>query len=137
MGIMALYDGKYLQNIGDWDCPGRGQGTSCIEASGKFLDNPANWTGLNGVNSKADFKANHAAQDKNLRVFASKDFVTLKNAGALDLNNPADVAGMVAGAHLAGASTMIELRKNGKEKSDANCMYPSRYYTGVGKTMVA
>lgn len=71
---------------------------------------PGFWTGKNGVDSKAEFLANHSAQESAIRAYMSLQWQYMKDAWAyggqvLDGVKITD-SGMLAGAHLLGAGNL-------------------------------
>jgi len=117
-----------------------GQAPGCEEKVADYIDDPANWTGFKGVKfagqknttAPGSYIVNEGAQDYAVWHLTNSNFNYLKNEGALDLDNPNDVAGMLAAAHLRGAGGAKSMR-NGREKSDANGTYPSKYYKEMGE----
>lgn len=71
---------------------------------------PGFWTGKNGVDSKAEFLANHSAQESAIRAYMSLQWQYMKDAWAyggqvLDGVKITE-SGMLAGAHLVGAGNL-------------------------------
>jgi len=132
-GVAALETAGYLKT-GSWNSMGtcKGQSESCRPTTNGIIDNSSNWTGQNGVNSKADYLANkNGCQEDAVRRHSNTHFRYLRSNGKLDLDNPNDVGGMLAAAHLRGAGGAENMR-DGTEIADANGMFPSTYYTEIG-----
>jgi len=81
---------------------------------------------------------------QNVAMFdkASGNLKSLKSVNAADINNPCDVAGLLAASHLTGIvygrSLVVDSPYRGKivpagtDKADGNGSFSSRYYIGVG-----
>ena len=74
-------------------------------AGNKALDDPANWTGKGGVNSKAEFLANQKVQDTAFQENTDFNLKVLRNSGAVtDASSPQDILGYLAASHVIGAN---------------------------------
>ncbi len=102
-GELALIDVKYYSADGtsqnDWK--------------------PGSWTGKDGVHSKADFLANHEAQESAIRAYMDLQWSYLGDAqdyvGQTVHGVTITVSGLLAAAHLLGAGTVRTfLHSNGK-----------------------
>lgn len=90
-GAAALEDLGYLK-------PGASR------AGNRAMNDPANWTGRNGVSSLNGWLSNRGAQDTAFRELASRNYTTLRRIGRINDNTPqAEVAGLLAASHLLGA----------------------------------
>ena len=132
-GIAALETVGYLKS-GTHASMGacKKQPVSCKATTDTILNNNSNWTGLDGVNNKADYLANkNGCQEKALNKLASGNLASLRKSAAIDPSNPNDVGGMVAAAHLRG-TTVAKSMRNGNEVADGYGTFPSKYYTNMG-----
>jgi hypothetical protein len=107
------------------------KGTTNLQA----INNPANWTGLNGCNSIADFLANGSAQEQAMMGFTKKNCATLRKIGVItDQSEPEQIGGYLMTAHLlgpGGAQKLWQLQNNmteGADGTDANGTSGSSYY---------
>ena len=90
-GAAALEDLGYLR-------PGSSR------AGNRAMQDPANWTGRNGVSSLDGWLSNRPAQDTAFRELASRNYTTLRRIGRINDDTPqAEVAGLLAASHLLGA----------------------------------
>jgi hypothetical protein len=95
--------------------------------TGAGLDNPANWTGKDGITSKADYLNNPAIQEKVMDQNLKQNFDTMSKAGVITPNMPAEeVAGKLSAAHLQGAGDAIAWSRG---------QTPSRASDAFGTTM--
>lgn len=95
-GAAALEDLGYLR-------PGASQGGN------RAMNDPANWTGRNGVSSLDGWLSNRPAQDTAFRELASQNYRTLRRIGRIDDSTPqAEVAGLLAASHLLGPGGAAE-----------------------------
>ena len=132
-GVAALETAGYLE-AGSWNSMGdcKGQSEACRSVTNGIIDDSSKWTGRNGVNNKADYLANkNGCQEDAVRRHSNTHFTYLRSNGKLNLDNPNDVGGMLAAAHLRGAGGAENMR-DGTEIADANGMFPSTYYTEIG-----
>lgn len=94
---------------------------------------PGYWTGKDGVHSKADFLANHGAQENAIRAYMGKQWSYLGDAqdyvGQTVHGVTVSVSGLLAAAHLVGAGTVQSfLRSDGKSvPTDGNGMSLTEY----------
>ena len=80
--------------------------------SGAGLDDPANWTGKDGITSKEAFLASPATQEKVMDQNLTQNYSQLKSAGVVNANSdPSVVSGNLAAAHLKGAGATIQWNK--------------------------
>jgi len=92
------------------------------------LNNPANWTGKDGLKSKQDFFAAHDVQEKIMDENLRRNYNTLSKLNVIDKNSPPeDVAGKLAVSHLLGAGGAKKWA-NGQGGSDANGTTGDTYY---------
>jgi hypothetical protein len=90
-GAAALEDLGYLK-------PGASAGGN------RAMQNPANWTGRNGVSSLDGWLSNRPSQDTAFRELASRNYTTLRRIGRINDSTPREeVAGLLAASHLLGA----------------------------------
>ena len=77
----------------------------------------AHWTGKGGVHSKADFLADHAAQENAIRAYMQLQWSYLGDArkyeGQVIHGIAITVSGLLAGAHLVGAGTVATFLDSG------------------------
>ena len=95
------------------------------------LNNPANWTGKNGINSLSDWLANkNNAQETAMYDLTKTNYNTLVSQGIIDSANssPQAVAGYLSVAHLLGPGGARALA-NGTNGADAYGTRASTYYT--------
>jgi len=124
MGAAALEDQGYLQK-GSF----AREGTAAVQ-------NPANWTGKNGANSKESFLSNPTAQDQAFEGMTAQNEKILERRGVLGASTSSeDTGGYLAAAHLTGPGGAIDL-SNGKVNLDGNGTASSQYY-GIGKSAVS
>ena len=96
---------------------------------------PANWTGKDGIHSKDAFLADHAVQETAIRLYMEKQWSYLGNAqdyvGQTVHGVTISVSGLLASAHLLGASTVRNfLRSDGKSvPKDGNGTALTEYMT--------
>jgi hypothetical protein len=96
--------------------------------SNRGLDDPANWTGKDGIRSKEDFLNSQSVQEKVMSENIDANYKTMKRIGIpLDTMSDADKAGYVASAHLYGAGGAKNLY-NGVVKADANGTTTKKYF---------
>lgn len=125
MGADALIGQGYMS-------PGsHPSGTTNLQA----IDNPANWTGLNGCNSVQDFLNNPSAQESCMLGFTMNNCSTLKRLGVITVNStPDEIGGYLMCSHLigpGGAEKLYQLQNNqagGADGHDANGTTGSSYY---------
>lgn len=88
------------------------------------LRNPANW--LKGSMDK--FLKNPALQDKAFETYSKKNYQYLLSNGLINEDSSkADIAGVMAAAHLVGAGGARDALLGGKDVRDANGMKPQTY----------
>jgi hypothetical protein len=92
------------------------------------MNDPANWTGKNGVKSKADFLAAHDVQEKVMDVNLQNNYNALKRNGTITAtSSPDDISGKLAVSHLLGAGGTSKWAK-GQGGADANGTTGDQYY---------
>jgi hypothetical protein len=92
------------------------------------MNNPDNWTGKDGIGSKADFLAAHDVQEKIMDVNLQSNFNALKASKTITSeSSPDDIAGKLSVAHLLGAGGTNKWAK-GQGGSDANGTTGDMYY---------
>lgn len=107
---------------GDWTNHGLPPGAS------------GNWTGKNGATSRATFLNNEPAQLDQFDILANRNFRQIRDNKWADLNNVADVAGILGAMHL-GGGMVKHMVNNGKEPNDPNGTLLSTYYSQKGAAM--
>jgi len=146
MNVLTQEIKKYLQEVSLSD-PGsvkddikkqgcEKQGANCIEFLKNLRNKPSSWRqkhDMQNASFQAFLKAPRA-QDKAFEWFTNRKFKQVIKLGALkgSENNIANVAGVLAMAHLKGQGGAADVVKNGKNKADANGTFPSRYYVEIG-----
>jgi len=111
-GAAALEDLGYLK-----------PGTS--RAGNSAMNNPANWTGRNGISSLNGWLSDRSSQDVAFRELASRNYTTLRRIGRINDDTPqAEVAGLLAASHLLGAGGAAE----NLSSVDANGVSGNEYY---------
>lgn len=123
LGADALIGQGYLK-------PGTHTGTNA-----QAINNPANWTGLNGCNSVQDFLNNPSAQESAMQGYTQKNCKALRALGIINANSdPEQIGGYLMAAHLVGpggARTLYQIQNNessGSPPSDANNTSSLTYY---------
>jgi hypothetical protein len=92
------------------------------------MNDPANWTGKDGVKSKADFLAAHDVQEKVMDVNLQNNYNALKRNGTITADSSADdISGKLAVSHLLGAGGTSKWAK-GQGGADANGTTGDQYY---------
>lgn len=120
-GTLALKDTGYIK--------------STASNNNKAMLDPANWTGKNGITSRAAFLGNPAVQEEAMIEYTNTNVRYLKAKGGITSNDSkAQVAGMLAGAHLLGAGGMTNWRR-GKGGRDAYGTTGDEYFK-IGSTAV-
>ena len=119
-GAPALQDTGYLK--------------SGVGSANSAMDKEDNWTGKDGVKSKADWLANKEAQDKAFEALSLMNRRRLYSAGTIKDDTPVeDVFGYIAASHLLGASTVTS---KGLDGTDANNMSGKSYFD-MAKSAIA
>lgn len=96
--------------------------------TGAGLDDPANWTGKDGITSKSAFLASGAAQEKAMDGNLDNNFKTLTKLGVINADSPHDdISGKLAASHLVGAGGVAQW-VNGSPKADAFGTTADTYY---------
>ena len=83
---------------------------------------------------KTAFLNNEPAQLDQFDILANRNFRQIRANKWADLNNVADVAGMLAAMHLGGGNVKYMVN-HGKEPSDPNGTLLSTYYSQKGAVM--
>ena len=112
-------------------------GTSTQKLTGAKMkalyDANSTWASKDGVTTRAQWIANkNDIQESMFLILTNRNFAELKKAGAVDIDNASDVAGMLAASHLLGRGGAQNLRK-GVVGSDGNAMPGAVYYVVVGR----
>lgn len=98
-----------------------------------LYDANSTWASKDGVTTRAQWIANkNDIQESMFLILTNRNFAELKKAGAVDIDNASDVAGMLAASHLLGRGGAQNLRK-GVVGSDGNAMPGAVYYVVVGR----
>lgn len=99
------------------------------------LPSPNAWTGLNGVASMSDWRANKSAQDSAMLAFTRLYYKRLLRLGALtrDASRPT-VGGMLAAAHLKGPGGALQFAR-GIVTADANGTTTKSYYAMMSRAL--
>ena len=118
------YLGKY--QFGALALTDRGYVKAGTKNSG--LNDPANWTGKDGVSSKESYLSNTAVQESVMEANLKANYATLTKLGAISSSSSAaDVAGLLTVAHLLGAGGANNWAK-GNGGADANGTTGDTYY---------
>lgn len=92
----------------------------------KGLRNKNNWVGGLSLNK---FLANPQLQDKALLLYTNRNQDALMSKGMIDENTPHhEKAGLLAAAHLVGATGAQQALMQGKDVKDANFVKPQDYH---------
>ena len=98
----------------------------------EVLENPANWTGKDGINSQQDWLAAPSVQEKVMIENTNANLNTLNRIGAITAGDSKEtIMGMLAGAHLLGAGGIKKWR-NGQGGADAYGSTGGEYFA-LGK----
>lgn len=94
------------------------------------LNNPNAWTGKDGVKSKADWFNNQTAQESAIESYTQKNYDYMIGNGAITADlAPEEVGGLLATAHIAGATGAKNWRYNkNPPPPDVLGTTPSEYY---------
>lgn len=109
-----------------------------LDASNKnsSLNDPANWTVKDGINSLEDFLAAKEIQEKAMVLYTEKNYkYLLANGGISSNDDKKTIAGMLAGSHLLGAGGMKKWRR-GSGGRDAYGTTGDEYFN-IGSNSVA
>jgi hypothetical protein len=83
-----------------------------VSQRGALVNDPANWTGQDGIKSKEDFLANQSIQEKVMDKNLTQNYNSLKSAGVVNAgSDPSVVSGNLAASHLKGAGATIQWNK--------------------------
>lgn len=93
------------------------------------LNNPNNWTGKNGINSAAAFRANPGVQEQAMYDYTKQNYATLQRQGLItsDTDN-SKIAGLLSASHLGGPGNVSKWVNNGIDFTDAYGTSLSSYY---------
>jgi hypothetical protein len=112
-GYMALIDRGYVKS-------------TC--RSNSAMNDPANWTGKNGITSKEAFLSNPDVQESIMEEQLAANFKQLKSKGVInDSTEASQTAGTLAVAHLLGAGGAASWAR-GNGGADAYGMTGDKYY---------
>ena len=107
-GAGGNYLGKYQVGAGVLET----QGYVKPGTSNAGLNDPANWTGKDGMTSKESFLAAPATQEKVMDRNIVQNYNQLQKAGVVNASSdPAVVSGNLSAAHLKGAGATIQWNK--------------------------
>jgi hypothetical protein len=121
MGAAALVDAGYISRAAYEQYGGAAGGN-------KSLNDPAAWTGKDGVSSKDDFKNNTGAQENAMYANTKLNYDRmLKNGAIKPDDDPGIVGGMLQTAHLLGSTGAKNWRNTGAGQ-DANNTTGSSYF---------
>jgi len=121
MGAAALVDAGYISRAA-YEQYGGSKGGN------KALDDPAAWTGKEGVSSKDDFKNNSSAQENAMYANTKLNYDRMVKNGAIKPeDDPGIVGGMLQTAHLLGSTGAKNWRNTGAGQ-DANNTTGSSYF---------
>jgi len=84
--------------------------------------------------SMESFLESQDLQNIALEDFTTKNLQTLKGMHMVDIDNAADVAGMLGASHLKGPGGARTMR-NGTNIADGFGSFPTKYYTGIGSVI--
>lgn len=100
-------------------------GNMALQDAG-YKDSKGNWTGKNGVTNKQEYLDNEKAQTEAFNIFTNRNVRTLNNLGAMNYVGkvfkgvPVTAKGLMAAAHLVGATAVANMLKTGIVPSDGN-----------------
>lgn len=76
------------------------------------VNNPNNWTGLNGINSAGDFKFNSSVQEAAMYEYTKRNYAALQNLGLIETTTDRSrVAGLLSASHFAGPDAVAQWAK--------------------------
>lgn len=100
LGVAALTELGYLK-----------QGT---EQTSEALNNPFNWTGLDGVFSATDFKTNGPTQEAAMFNFTKNNYAKLENLGLINQSTLSDeISGLLSASHVSSPDIVDKWVKTG------------------------
>lgn len=100
-------------------------GNMALQDAG-YKDSKGNWTGKNGIDNKQDYLNNEKVQKEAFSILTNRNSKTLNSLGAMDYVGkvfkgvPVTTKGLMAAAHLVGATAVANMLKTGKVPSDSN-----------------
>jgi len=122
------YIGKYQFGAQALETLGYLKAGSSKTFGNNALNDPSNWTGKDGINSKESFFNSPQVQESIMFQNLKFNYGVLNNKNAITTNDsPERIAGLLASAHLLGAGGAIDLA-NGKDGQDGNKTSGSSYY---------
>ena len=93
------------------------------------MNNPANWTGRNGIGSPQDFYASPATQEQAMYDYTARNYKQLQVNGVITQETPADkVAGLLSAAHIAGVPNTTQWYRSTKDAVNLDKTAISEYY---------
>lgn len=130
------YSGKYQFGVQALETLGYVKsGTWATYGKNKVLQNPAVWTGKDGINSQQDWFNSPAVQEKVMEKNTQNNYKQMKRSGLInDQTTTGEVAGLLTVAHLLGAGGAKDWAQ-GKGKPDAYGTSGDKYFA-IGKTTV-
>ena len=119
------YVGKYQQGFQSLQDSGHVKSSVTSNAQ---LENPNSWVGKDGVSSRADFLNNETVQEDIMDKYTQRNYNAMVKNGAITKDmSKADVGGMLATAHLLGATGAKNWRE-GLGGEDANGTTGDQYF---------
>lgn len=129
------YAGKYQMGAAALSNPNIGYIKPGTPQTKEAMNNPANWTGKDGIYSFDDFANNPSVQEKAMYNYTQGNYTTLQRNGLITPETPADVtAGLLSASHLVGpggpntTKGVYNWYKNGAPASDANGTTAADYF---------
>ena len=119
------YVGKYQQGFQSLQDAGYVKSSVTSNAQ---LENPNSWVGKDGVSSRFDFLNNETVQEDIMEKYTQRNYnAMVKNGAITEDMSKQDVGGMLATAHLLGATGAKNWR-DGKGGEDANGTTGDQYF---------
>lgn len=122
------YAGKY--QLGSAALQGVGYVKAGTPQTVEALNNPNNWIGGPGKPSNLqEFLNTGAFQESAMQSYTRSNYSTLQKNGIITSTTPADeIAGLLSGAHIAGATGVTKWYQGGLNAADANGTTIADYY---------
>lgn len=129
------YAGKYQFGADALISTGYMKPGSHVGTNATSINNPANWTGMNGCNSVQDWLSNPSAQESAMRQYTQKNCQSLRSLGVISSTSTSEqIGGYLMTAHLVGAGGAQKLANylnnnpGGSVSTDANGTTSTSYY---------
>lgn len=85
------------------------------------VENPNNWSGLNGVNSATEFRLNGPIQELAMYDITRQNYSQLQNAGLIDADTTkSEIAGLLNACHRSSVEEVTEWARTGRDLSGTN-----------------